>query len=42
MLLADLGGQDTCTAMTAWGFSGDELAALIESGAVVQDAPRGD
>jgi alpha-methylacyl-CoA racemase len=35
-------GQDTRSAMTAWGFSADELAALIESGAVVQEAPGGD
>jgi alpha-methylacyl-CoA racemase len=29
-------GQDTVEALTAWGFSAEEVAALQNSGAVVQ------
>jgi alpha-methylacyl-CoA racemase len=29
-------GQDTVAALTAWGFTAEEVAALIERGAVVQ------
>jgi alpha-methylacyl-CoA racemase len=34
-----LPGQDTRTVLTAWGFSADEVEALIGSGAVAQDGP---
>jgi alpha-methylacyl-CoA racemase len=32
-------GADTAAALTAWGFPADEVAALLEAGAVVQAAP---
>ena len=32
-------GQDTEEGLAEWGFSRDEIAALVSSGAVVQNAP---
>jgi alpha-methylacyl-CoA racemase len=35
-------GEDTVEALTAWGFSGEELGKLLETGAVLQAPPAGD
>ncbi|MGY2084743.1 CaiB/BaiF CoA transferase family protein [Blastococcus sp. SYSU DS0539] len=35
-------GADTVDVLSAWGFAGDELSTLLETGAVLQAPPAGD